>query len=75
LYPHSSKGADVYVSIPSALSDGIQTDATGRLYNSAIHGSLSNLDDCFMKFQVNERLPERWKNSQIHATWVFTPSN
>lgn len=73
-HPHSSKGGHVYVTIPAHLQ-GVNTDGRGRLYNSAIHGTLEEMNERVLKFHVPERLPQRWNNAQIHATWVHSPSS
>ena len=76
-YPHSTKGGDIYVSLPSSLFSQNKsiTDAHGKIYGSGTQAQLVDVnsfdDSKFLKFHCVGRLNQKWQNSQIHSSFVF----
>lgn len=67
----------IYVTMPPDLwNNGKNTDGRGSMRHSSLQARLDEMnDDGWLRFHVNQRNPERWRNSQIDATWVHSSFN
>lgn len=72
-YPDTISGK-VHIDIPQSIRGGLHTDARGSIHTSGLQGQLESIDSDKMVFNVDNRLNQKWQNSRIDATWVWTPN-